>query len=1036
MEGLVVLLVLLILVLPLGVGIWLIARAVSARQRIDELSRRVGELELELHQLKRDTQAVTTPAPTEKPAPAPAAPIPPFTVAPVQPLAPPPIPVPKPTFVAALPKLQPVASSVTAEVVPSPIPPAMPAPTSQPAAPSINWEQFLGVKLFAWIGGLLGFLGVAYFVKYSFDNNLIPPELRVAIGYVIGLALVVGGVVLHRRNQYTIGAQALCATGVLILYAITFAARAYYHFLAWPNTWYDALPAFAIMVLVTATGFLLAVRLNALVVAILGMLGGFLTPILLSTGVDNPLGLFGYIALLDLGLLFVAYHRRWHFLTALAAAGTGLMQLGWAGEFFESQKYFSGNKIFIALGVLAGFNALYLAATWWAKRKAALNWWLSGSVFGLAAVAFAFTGFFLSYPTLADRPWLIFGFLMLIDLGLLALVLLEERFAPAQSLAGIGAFVILAAWTANSLTNELLNAALVFYFLFAVIHAAFPVWLQRVRGVKTSVWGAQLFPPLALVLVLIPIFKLADPSFAVWPFVLLVDLLAIALAALTASLLPVLGVLVLTLAATGSLISKVPTDLTGLPTSFFLLGGFAAFFVVVSVWLVRKLKPAAFARGLKLTDDFSAPENLAALLPAFSAILPFLLLMMATLRLPLANPSPVFGVALLLVVLLLGVTKLFGQDFMPAIGFICVAALEASWHFNRLDLKNPAIAPTLPLVWYLTFYGIFTLFPFLFLKQFRDKVAPWAAAALVGVPQFFLVYRLVQAAWPNEMMGLVPAAFAIAPLLALIVVLKNISAESKARLTQLALFGGVGLFFITLIFPIQFEKQWWTIAWALEGAALLWLFHRVPHDGLRLTGFALLVAAFARLALNFEVLTYHARSGMPVFNWYLYTYGLVTICLFLGARLLAPPRNLMLKSNVPPILYTLGTVLAFLLLNIEIADAFTPAGEMVRFRFGNHLAPEMLVKRHMTYSIAWGLFALTLLIVGIVKRLRPPRYAAIALLCVTVLKLFFYDLATLNQLYRIGALIGVAVIATLASFAYQRFFAASGKEETKNEPVQ
>ncbi|MEI6126989.1 MAG: DUF2339 domain-containing protein [Pseudomonadota bacterium] len=73
---------------------------------------------------------------------------------------------------------------------------------------------------------------------------------------------------------------------------------------------------------------------------------------------------------------------------------------------------------------------------------------------------------------------------------------------------------------------------------------------------------------------------------------------------------------------------------------------------------------------------------------------------------------------------------------------------------------------------------------------------------------------------------------------------------------------------------------------------------------------------------------------------------------------------------------------------------------------------------------------MTLLVMGIVKKIPPPRYAAIALLSVTVLKLFFYDLAALNSLYRIGALIGVAVIATVASLAYQRFFAAAvrGKE--------
>ena len=70
------------------------------------------------------------------------------------------------------------------------------------------------------------------------------------------------------------------------------------------------------------------------------MLGGFLTPILLSTGQDNPLGLFGYIAILDAGLIFVALNKRWHFLTALAALGTAIMQIGWADKFFRQRKIF------------------------------------------------------------------------------------------------------------------------------------------------------------------------------------------------------------------------------------------------------------------------------------------------------------------------------------------------------------------------------------------------------------------------------------------------------------------------------------------------------------------------------------------------------------------------------------------------------------------------------------------------------------------------------------------------------------------------
>ncbi len=169
------------------------------------------------------------------------------------------------------------------------------------------------------------------------------------------------------------------------------------------------------------------------------------------------------------------------------------------------------------------------------------------------------------------------------------------------------------------------------------------------------------------------------------------------------------------------------------------------------------------------------------------------------------------------------------------------------------------------------------------------------------------------------------------------------------------------------------------------------------------------------------MLYYHSRSATPIFNWYLYTYGIVTICLFLGAKLLAPPRNVIFKSNVQPILAALGVVLAFLLMNIEIADYFSAPGSTLTFQFSGNFA------RDMSYSIGWGLFALVLLVIGIIKAIPAVRYAAMTLLCVTLLKLFFHDLARLGPLHRIGAFVGVAVIAMLASFAYQRFFNAADK---------
>src|SRR5206468_3491044 len=153
-----------------------------------------------------------------------------------------------------------------------------------------------------------------------------------------------------------------------------------------------------------------------------------------------------------------------------------------------------------------------------------------------------------------------------------------------------------------------------------------------------------------------------------------------------------------------------------------------------------------------------------------------------------------------------------------------------------------------------------------------------------------------------------------------------------------------------------------------------WLFHRVPHPGLRLAGVLLLVVVFARLALNPAVLSYHPRAAFPILNWYLYAYGVATVCLFVAARLLAPPRQLMLQFNVLPLLY-----------------------------------------------------ALLMLVVGMRKQIAPVRYASLGLLSITVVKLFFHDLSQLDQLYRISAFVVVAIIAMVASFLYQRFLSAAEK---------
>ena len=129
----------------------------------------------------------------------------------------------------------------------------------------------MGAKLFAWLGGLALLLGVVFFLKYSIDHGWIPDEVRVAMGFVFGAGLIVGGVRLTTKG-YTTPAQTLVGAGVVTLYAVTFVCgKEHYNFLS-------PVAMFLVMTLITATAFILAVRLEAQVIAILGILG-FLTSI-------------------------------------------------------------------------------------------------------------------------------------------------------------------------------------------------------------------------------------------------------------------------------------------------------------------------------------------------------------------------------------------------------------------------------------------------------------------------------------------------------------------------------------------------------------------------------------------------------------------------------------------------------------------------------------------------------------------------------------------------------------------------------------
>lgn len=988
-------------------------------------ARQLNEQRLRLDRIESDiarrTAALWTPAPKESSVPPPLPVSPPPSPLPAPDILPPSPPATAPSSPAQVPPVLEMPGSAIAETPPAPAgqapvrpPESMPA-AGAPARP-MHWERFLGVQLFAWVGGLALFLGVAFFVKYAFERNLISAPLRVAIGYLVGGGLIAGGLWLPRR-RHLVTVQTLCATGILVLYANTFSAHAYHHVFGTTLT-------FGLMSMITAAAFVLAVRLEGQVVAVLGVLGGFLTPPLLSTGVDRALALFGYVALLDAGLVAIAVRQRWTHLLALGAVATAGMQWGWVAQFFAPQ------KLTLAMAVFLGFAALFAAALAVAERRRCADRWTAAAAVLASAMPLLFACHLMAKPVAdwAGNVWRLFGFVFLADLVFLGLAWMRQELRIAHLAAGGVVFGLLAYWSAQFLTPAVLTSALGLVLLFALLHAACPLLLHRWKPTRVPVGWAHLFPAFGLVLVLIPLSRFAETSFLVWPVVLLLDLVALGLAILTASLLSILAVFILTVFATALWVTQLPPSLEEVPGMLVVIGGFAVFFMAAAVVAARKV----FAGGSRsdgtagAAPSGPAPETFAQILSA-GAALPFLLLALVILRLPLASPGAVFGVAAALVVLLLGLSRWLAREWLPAVALGAVLLVEHVWHLERLAAGSATASVT----WYLGFGTLFLVFPFLFRRRFAQATMPWVVSALALPLHFFLIHRGVLAAMPGlAYPGLIPAALAVPCLLALGAVARPWPPTEGSRLTQAALYGGATLFFITLIFPIQLERQWLTVGWALEGAALLALFQRVPHPGLRAVGVALLVTSFVRLTLNPWVFTAYGRTGTPLWNWYLYAYAIVAACLLAGGRLLAPPRDKVRGFSVPPLLYALGGLLAFALLNIEIADFFSPPGGRLVFRFTAGFSQDM------TYSLAWGGFAFGLLAIGVRLRNAATRYAGLGLFVVTVLKLFLHDLWQLGGLYRIGSLVGLALVLLVVSFIYQRFLSSSALQEQTSGEVR
>lgn len=201
----------------------------------------------------------------------------------------------------------------------------------------LNFEEKIGARWFSIIGIITLVLGLAIGVKYAIDKELINETTRLVLGYLSGTLIL--GLALLYKKKYEVFSAVLLSGAMSVMYYTTYVGYSHYHF-------YQAPAAFIIMAVFTGFTVLAAHVYNYEIIALIGLVGGYAIPPLLSTGSGEIQYMFGFMLILNLGVLVLSFKKYWKFVNHVAYALSWLIFSAWMDSSYNAENYFGRAMFF------------------------------------------------------------------------------------------------------------------------------------------------------------------------------------------------------------------------------------------------------------------------------------------------------------------------------------------------------------------------------------------------------------------------------------------------------------------------------------------------------------------------------------------------------------------------------------------------------------------------------------------------------------------------------------------------------------------